>query len=129
MKNILSVFLVVILLSGCASTQSIGVDDPFSDQLHYYYHRQQSGKTGFLVSALAFALSFAAGTFFLTTRSLQGESPGNTFGLTASYILTPVSFGLGAFYFHRWSKNSDLYLQTLQYQTQYYNIAPPEYDE
>jgi len=121
-----ALILAAALLFGCASApKKIGIDDPFSDQLEFYYRRQQSGKTWFLASALAFGVFFAAGTYFATERALNGYTSFNTFGLYSAYAVGLGASGFGAYSFYRWSKNNNLYLQTLRLQTQYYNVINP----
>jgi hypothetical protein len=105
--------------------QKASVDDPFSYQLARYYQRQKSWKTSLFVSTLIFAGSFAAGSYFVTSRSLDGASVGNDIGVYSGYSATLLSFGIGALSFYGWSKNIDAYLETLRLQTQYYNIINP----
>ena len=124
--KIISILLVVSVLCSCSTYQKkIGVDDPFSDQLEFYYRKQQSGKNFFLISAVMFATVFAYGTYFATERSLRDYTTLNSFGVWSAYILAPGFFGLGAYSFYQWSKNSNLYLETLRLQTQYYNVINP----
>jgi hypothetical protein len=124
MKALSIAFIALLLLPGCAS-QQIGLDDPFSEQLAFYFGNQRRAKYVFLTTAAVFALAFSGATYFTTARSLGDVSDLNTVGLYSTSVVSAVSLGTGAYYFYQWSKNNDLYLRTLELQTQYYNIVQP----
>ena len=127
MKTLSVLLIAAFLLQGCSSQQKrISIDDPFSDQLAYYYKKQQQSKTALLASALAFSGSFAAGTYFATSRSLGKNSARlNNAGLFTAYPVSAASFGFGIWSFIKWSGYVDAYLETLRLQTQYYNVVQP----
>jgi len=125
-SKIIAAVLIVIMFTSCASQpKKIGIDDPFSDQLYFYYRKQQWGRRWFFVSTLSLAGSFAVGSYFATTRALGNTSLFNDIGYYSSYGLAAGSFGMSIYSFYLWSKYTDAYLETLRLQTQYYNIINP----
>jgi hypothetical protein len=126
MKALCVILVFCVILGGCQSTGNYyHTDDPFSEQLDYYYNNQQKHKKWFVLSALAFAGTFAFGTYFATNRSLGNDSLFNNIGFYSSYALAAGAFAFGGYTFYQWSTNNDLYLETLRLQTQYYNVLQP----
>jgi hypothetical protein len=123
-KLLLLICAGMLLAASCTTTEFYYTGtDPFSEQLDFYYRRQQVSKTYLLLSSVIFASGFIAGSYFTTARSVDfGNSIVNDAGLYSSYGIATSAAGGGIVSFIYWSKYSDQYLETLKLQTQYYNV-------
>jgi hypothetical protein len=61
----------------CASYKNYyyHVDDPFSEQLDWYYNRQVQHKRNLLIASLCFAGGFVLASYFNTARSMDWGDP------------------------------------------------------
>ncbi|MDR2094654.1 MAG: hypothetical protein LBP76_03945 [Treponema sp.] len=124
----LALSLIVMLLVSCASNRQFYYhgEDPFSEQLDEYYNSQKKHKRNLIISAASFGGGFLMGTYFMTARSMDfGDPVFNQIGIYTAYIGSAAALGFGIYSFIKWSRNMDLYLETLKLQTQYYNIIRP----
>jgi O-antigen/teichoic acid export membrane protein len=125
MRKFLIPLLITLLVSCAGQPPYYHIDDPFSEQLDTYFNTQRSFKNKLIFSSLIFAGGLIGGTIFTTYRSYNGDSTLNSIGIYTTYGLTAVSAAYSGYCFFKWSKNMDLYLETLRLQTQYYNIIQP----
>lgn len=124
MKKIVLI-LAAASFVGCASLppqEYYGAEDPFSQQLDYYYVEKEKGRNWLQNSAIAVVAGIAGASIARTgiSSGWWGEEAGNAVVVLGSTVVVGAA-ATGYIGYRKWDENSDYYIDTLRLQSQYYN--------